>query len=146
MEYLKGTVTQRFNQLSRADWDCNTNLQAAFDLILDTALENELRQNDLPKSVIIFSDMEFDYCWGKETNYEAIKRKFEEAGYECPKIIFWNLNWRIWNIPVSYKEDGTALVSGFSPSLMKSLLGGEDMNPLKIMLDVLNSDRYKDIK
>ena len=146
MEYLHWTVTERFNQLSRAEWDMNTNVQAAFDLILDTALENELRQSDLPKSVIIFSDMEFDQCWWRQTNYELIKEKFEEAGYDAPKIIFWNLNWRMWNLPVRYDEQGTALVSWFSPSLMTSLLWWEDMSPLKIMMDVLNSDRYKNIK
>lgn len=146
MEYLKWTITEKFNQLSRAEWDMNTNVQAAFDLILNTALENWLRQNDLPKSVIIFSDMEFDQCWWRQTNYELIKEKFEEAWYEAPKIIFWNLNWRIWNLPVRYDEQGTALVSGFSPSLMTSLLWCEDMSPLKIMMDVLNSDRYKNIK
>ena len=146
MEYLKGTITQKFNQLSRAEWDMNTNVQAAFDLILKTALDNELRQNDLPKSVIIFSDMEFDVCGGKRTNYEVIKEKFEAAGYEAPRIIFWNLNGRIGNLPVRYNEQWTALVSGFSPSIMTSLLGGEVMSPLKIMMDILNSDRYKDIR
>ena len=146
MEYLHWTVTERFHQLSRADWDMDTNIQASFDLILNTALENELRQSDLPKSVIIFSDMEFNECGWRRTNYELIKEKFEEAWYEAPKIIFWNLNWRIWNLPVRYDEEGTALVSGFSPSLMTSLLWGEEISPLKIMMDILNSDRYKNIK
>ena len=146
MEYLKWSVTERFNQLSRAEWDMNTNVQAAFDLILNTALDNELHQDELPNSVIIFSDMEFDDCGWRMTNYEVIKEKYEEAGYIAPKIIFWNLNWRIWNMPVRYNEQGTALVSGFSPSLMTSLLWWEDMSPLKIMMDVLNSDRYINIK
>ena len=109
-------------------------------------MDNELRQNDLPKSVIIFSDMEFDVCGGKRTNYEVIKEKFEAAGYEAPRIIFWNLNGRIGNLPVRYNEQWTALVSGFSPSIMTSLLGGEVMSPLKIMMDILNSDRYRDIR
>ena len=146
MEYLKGTITQRFNQLSRAHWDMNTNVQASFDLILNTALENELHQSDLPKSVIIFSDMEFDECGWRQTNYELIKEKFAEAWYEAPKIIFWNLNWREGNLPVRYNEQWTALVSGFSPSLMTSLLWWEEISPLKIMMEVLNSDRYKNIK
>ena len=146
MEYLKWTITEKFNQLSRADWDMNTDIQSAFGLILNTALENWLRQSDLPKSVIIFSDMEFDECGWRQTNYELIKEKFEKVWYEAPKIIFWNLNWRMWNLPVRYNEQGTALVSGFSPSLMTSLLWWEDMSPLKIMMDVLNSDRYKNIK
>ena len=146
MEYLKWTITERFNQLSRAEWGMNTNVQATFDLILKTALENELHQSDLPKSVIIFSDMEFDQCWWRRTNYELIKEKFEKSGYIAPKIIFWNLNGRMGNLPVRYDENGTALVSGFSPSLMTSLLWGEDISPLGIMMKVLNSERYKNIK
>ena len=81
-----------------------------------------------------------------EEIYNIAKEKFEEAWYEAPKIIFWNLNWRMWNLPVRYDEEGTALVSGFSPSIMTSLLWWEEISPLKIMMEVLNSDRYKNIK
>ncbi len=146
MEYLKGTITERFNQLYQADRGMNTNLQATFHLILMTALKNDLRQSDLPKSVIIFSDMEFDQCGWQETNYQKIKTMFQQAWYKAPKIIFWNLNGRMGNLPVRYDENGTALVSGFSPSLMTSLLWGEDISPLGIMMKVLNSERYKNIK
>jgi len=70
---------------------------------------------------------------------------FEEAGYKRPDIIFWNIQSRGNNVPVKFDEKGTALVSGFSPSILKSILGAKDMTPISIMLDTINSPRYEKI-
>ena len=62
-----------------------------------------------------------------------------------PELVFWNLNGRIGNVPVKFNEHGTALVSGFSPALLKSILACKDMSPLNLMMDTLQQDRYRDI-
>ena len=74
---------------------------------------------------------------------EMIEHKFEKAGYKMPKIVFWNLNARnANNKPVRFDKEGTALVSGFSPAIMKSILAAESFTPEAIMLDTVNVPRY----
>lgn len=130
----------------------STDFNRVFDQILTAAKRNNLKQEDLPSKVIALSDMEFNEAtcnrgWGvrpdtEETNFEAIDRKFVQAGYKRPQLVFWNLNARPGNSPVSAGEAGTALVSGFSPSLLKSILSGDDFTPEGIMLETVMSDRY----
>lgn len=146
MEYLKGTAVQRFNQLERAHRDMSTNIQGVYELILRTALENNLSQEDLPQNIIIISDMEFNSAGWRNTNHEAAVKKFQAAGYKLPNLIYWNVNGRTGNSPVSYDTNGTALISGASPAIIKQLLGWEDMTPLGICLKTLNSDRYKQVE
>lgn len=146
MQYLKGTVSQRFSQLERAHWDMNTDLVKVFSLILDTAVRDNLTQADMPDSILIISDMEFDSACGRHTNYQHLQVMYNNAGLKMPNIVFWNVNGRPWNSPVKYNEKWTALVSGASPAIMKSLLGWEDMTPIWIMLKTLNSERYLSIK
>ena len=106
--------------------------------------------------------MEFDqavykreevFGWGEQgkniwnpTAQEMIKKSYEEAGYEAPSIVYWNLNASGKNIPVSFDEAGTALVSGFSPAIMRSILNCDEMTPEKIMDQTIDSERYKQIK
>jgi hypothetical protein len=75
-----------------------------------------------------------------------IRRKYEEAGYTLPNIVFWNLCSRHDNMPVTKDDNGTALISGFSPSILKTVLSGNAMNPIQIMLDTINQPRYEAIK
>ena len=132
----------------------STNFQATFDLILNTAIRNKLSQSDLPDIVLCVSDMEFNlaesqgyYDNGRKTNFEAIKQKFEAAGYTVPQLVFWNVQSRSDNnVPVKCDENGVALVSGFSPSIMKMILSSEDMTPETLMLDTLNSERYATVR
>jgi hypothetical protein len=70
-----------------------------------------------------------------------IVRKYKEAGYEVPNIVFWNLNSKD-NVPVKFDKRGTALVSGFSPAVMKGVLTGTDMTPYGIMLATVDVPRY----
>lgn len=143
MEYLKGNINQRIKQLCRAEWHNNTDFQRVFDLILNKAIENNLTQEDLPKTVLVISDMEFDSAEGysNKTNFEAIKLKFSEHGYKLPNIVFWNVNGRAGNVPVTVNDRGVALVSGASPSIIKNVLGN-NINPVDIMLETLNKERY----
>lgn len=145
MEYLKGDFVSRCRQLSRAHWDMNTDLNKVFELILSKAIDNDLSQEDMPTTILIISDMEFDYC-GRLTNYEKIVQNYEDAGYEIPKIVFWNVNGREGNVPVNAKKKNVGLVSGCSPAIVKSVLTGDTFTPESIMKKVLLSERYEPIK
>lgn len=143
LQYLKGTVSQRFDQLRTAHWAMNTDLTAAFELVLDKAVQNQLLQSDMPDTILIISDMEFDPAWMGKTNYETIQMMYENAGYTAPKIAFWNVKGREGNVPVNAKASNVALISGASPAIVKNVLAGKDFTPTGIMLETLNSDRYK---
>lgn len=146
---VQGTsLARRVDNVRSKHVGYSTNFQAAFDLILDTAIKNNLKQEDLPTMILALSDMEFNQAessWGSrntKTNYKVIKQKFVKAGYEMPKLVFWNLNGREGNQPVTIHDSGTALVSGFSPAILKSILGAKTVTPLDIMLDTVMVDRY----
>lgn len=145
LQYLKGNVIERFNQLSRAEWGMSTNLQAVFDLVLNKAIENRLSQSDLPETILIISDMEFNHACRNRTNFEVIQDKFEAAGYKMPKLAFWNVNGREGNVPVSADTKDVALISGASPAIVKNVLSGKDFTPKGIMLETLMSERYEKI-
>lgn len=142
IEVLKGNLLSKLSQLEHAEWGMNTNLHAAFDAILKVAVTNKVPEADMPRILLILSDMQFDQCVQfDDSAFEMIKRKYSDAGYEVPKIVFWNLN-SYSNIPVSFEQNGTALISGFSPAIMKSVLAAKDFSPLSIMLDTINNERY----
>lgn len=145
MQYLKGGLQDRINQLKCASWGMNTDFVKVFELILDKAKENNLLQSDLPETVLVISDMEFDQAENGKTNFEHIKEIFKESGYELPKLVFWNVNGRVGNVPVTMKNENVALVSGASPSILKSVLTN-NINPINIMNETLNVPRYGFIK
>ena len=146
MVKLTGNLKQRYDQLSSSDWNMSTNLQAVFDLILKSAVKNKLPQEALPTKILILSDMEFNACVDRHGRAASAKNSidsmYEAAGYKKPEVVFWNLNGRMGNMPVTYNESGAALVSGFSPSIVKSVLGGEELTPVSVMLKTVMSDRY----
>lgn len=144
LQVLKGNFVDRYRQLSRAAWGMNTDLQAVFDLILNKATKNKLTQEDIPTKVIIVSDMEFDQATdrNKKTNFEAIKKQYKVAGYNMPALVFWNVNGRAGNSPIKMNQAGVALVSGASPAILTSVLGGE-FNPYQVMIDTIDKERYQ---
>jgi hypothetical protein len=148
MEHLKGTLSQKMTQMTKAHWEMNTNLHAAFDEILKIAVKGNVSQEDMPDMLLILSDMQFDACTRYDDSaMQMIKRKYKEAGYDVPKIVFWNLSMygkENGNTPVKFDKNGTAHVSGFSPSIMKHVLANdlEEFTPYNVMLKTLMSDRY----
>ena len=147
LQKLTGNLKERFLQLQNASWGMNTDLEAVFTLILNKAKENNVSESEMPTKVLIMSDMEFDEAKGGSfTAQEMIRQQYELCGYKMPDIIYWNIQSRNSNFPVKFDEKGTALISGLSPSIVKSVLGGEEVSPIKIMEVTLNNDRYKDIK
>lgn len=143
---LKGvSIADRINNLARVQWDMSTNLQAAFKLVLDTGLKNKVPQEDMPETIVVISDMEMNACTGNsfgKTVFGMIKTQYKEAGYSLPKLVFWNVNGRAGNNPVKHDEHGTAMVSGYSPSILTSVLTGEDFDPMTILLDTVLKERY----
>lgn len=140
---VKGNgIVERIRNLSRAHWGMNTDINAAFKMILKTAVDNCVPAEDMPKILLILSDMEFDFCARNATNFQVAQRMYAKAGYRMPKVVFWNLNSRTANIPVRHNEEGVALVSGFSPAILKSILAAEEFTPQQIMLSTVMSDRY----
>lgn len=146
---LKGNnLKEIVANINRSDWDSNTNLQSAFDLILTTAVRNKVKQKDMPQVLYIVSDMEFDGACSTNdlTNFEVMRNKFVAAGYELPKVVWWNVNARNDQHPIRSDETGTALVSGCSPSILKSLLSAKSFDPMSIVNEVVNSSRYDKIE
>ena len=147
LEILKGTLSQRVAQLEKANWDMNTNLHKAFNELLKVAVKGNVPAEDMPEMLLILSDMQFDSCTRfDDSAQEMIKRKYAEAGYAVPKIVFWNLSMHGRdNTPVRYDDKGVCHVSGFSPAIMKAVLSVEeleDFTPFNVMVKTLMSDRY----
>lgn len=141
--HLKGNLLQKLEQMSGSDWMMNTDLHAVFNLVLKTAKDNSVPQADMPNTILILSDMQFDSCVEHgDSALEMIRRKYNEAGYQVPSVVFWNLNAHYKNVPAKHNENGVALVSGFSPAIMKNLLGGADITPELIMWNVIGDERY----
>lgn len=147
LELLRGNFLSKLSQLRRADWGRNTNLVSAYDEILRVAKSNSVPAEEMPKYLLILSDMEFDvatrsYDGTSIRAQDMAADKYHMAGYELPKIVYWNLNARQGNVPVKFNEQGTALISGFSPAIMKSVLAANQFTPIGIMLETINTARY----
>ena len=124
----------------------NTNIQKVFELILRAAVKNHVPQSEMPSTLYIVSDMEFDYCTkGADlTNFEYAKKIFNRAGYQLPRIVFWNVASRTRQQPVTMNEQGVALVSGCSPRIF-GMLSAASLSPMGYKLDILGAERYAKI-
>jgi hypothetical protein len=149
-------------RMSSAEWGGSTNIEAAFDMILDVAIKNRLSQDEIPENLIVISDMEFNSCvtsgartansvWGysgsrygvNETLFESMKRKWQSHGYQLPKLTFWNVQARQNNIPMT--DDGNVrYVSGMSPVIFEQVM--KNLTAYDLMMDKLDSERYTCIK
>jgi hypothetical protein len=142
--HLKGNIVQKVQQMASSNWGMSTDLVKAMDKILKTAKDGNVPQEEMPEMLLIMSDMQFNQCARfDDSAMKMIARKYEDAGYELPKIVFWNLN-AADNVPVKYDATGVALISGFSPQIMVSVLGGdtEKFTPEAIMMKALMVPRY----
>lgn len=144
---VKGeTFVDRLNYVLSFSEVANTNLQAVFDLILRTAVKNNIHQEELPKKLVLISDMEFDSCVENAglSNFDMAKEKFQKAGYRLPEIVFWNVESRKKSQPVTKNEQGVVLVSGVTPRLFSMVAGG-NLSPYHFMMEVLEKERYQKI-
>lgn len=153
----KLAIARQYNEVA------NTNIEAVFDLILSTAVNNRMAQEDIPANILIVSDMEFDSCAtsGKpvsrsgwymssrvrptDTLFETIAKKYAEHGYKLPRLVFWNVNSRTGTIPVKQNDLGVALVSGFSVNIVKMVMSNKT-DPYECLLETLNTERYQAVE
>jgi hypothetical protein len=147
---IGSNIVERTNSLARSPWGGSTNFQSSFDAILRVALKNNVPQADMPTTLIVLSDMEFNSSDGNRTNFGVAKQKFKDAGYELPQIVFWNLNGHAGNCPVKADASGTAMVSGFSSAILEAILKG-DMDitipdaPKLTPMDVMNNAIFNEV-
>lgn len=144
---IKGkTLAQIFRNLVYSGWQMNTNCEAAFNLILDTAIKNHVSAEEMPKSLIIISDMEFDQCGDRQwTFYDNMRSKFAQYGYEIPTIIFWQVDSRHDVFHADKNRRGVILVSGQSVGTFKNLIGAIGMSPMDFVMQIVNAKRYEPI-
>ena len=140
MQRLNGSLSDRYEQMCGADWHGSTNLDAAFELILNSAINHKVPQSEMPTMILIMSDMQFNYSC-KYTANSMIDAKYTAAGYKRPSVVFWNLNSK-QGVPARFDERGVALVSGFSPAIMESILKCAKFDPYNMMLEAIMKDRY----
>lgn len=187
LETVRGTnIVEKVKNMEYSDWGMNTNIEAVFELILQTALDNNSSQEDLPKNLIIISDMEMDAAFNfnsgyslrspngykkqfasyKDTLFNTISKRYSSYGYTIPNLIFWNVDARRNQSPMTVDTNGWCSVSGFSPSIFKSVLNGEItveetiidkvtgeeltitkqvLDPIETMLTTLDSERYAEV-
>jgi len=139
-------IVEKVNNISRANWAMSTDIEEALQTILDVAVKNSLSNDEVIKKLYIISDMQFNSCvYGAEKNiFKNMESRFNNYGYDLPNIVFWNVNAR-GNSPMTMNEVGVQLVSGFSPSILTQLLNADGKTPYELMLDVILSERYKEV-
>ena len=139
------TLAERVNNTRRIPWGGNTNLQATFDMLLENSIG--AAKKDLPKVILLISDMEFNQCdRNYKSNFAAIKAKYSAAGVPMPVIVFWRVDVKVAQQPVTKHETGAILINGYSPSILKSILSMdteslESITPLNMMLKTV-AEKY----
>ena len=141
---MGANLFEKVQYLMEAHWEQNTDLIAVFQLLLNTAVKYNVPANELPSKIYIISDMEFDACTNNSrTNYETISDMYKQFGYEIPKLVFWNVDSRNNQTPVTVNDNGTFLVSGLSPKIFEYSMKSKALCAYDLMLDTINSERYK---
>lgn len=152
---VKGSTLQaKVQSVSRMNWGMTTNFQKVFDLIIQRCKRYHVPEENMPQRLYVFSDMQFDSAvgngWSENpqglTNHEALVKKYKESGYKIPDIIYWNLCGSTPDFPTTSDESGVALVSGFSPNLLRLFLDNGELNPYSLMRKAIDSVRYKRVR
>ncbi len=156
------TLEKKLDFISKYNDCSNTDIGKVYQLILDVAKSGNVPKEEMIERVLIISDMEFDACGGfersrqqyhesaellansdscssKDSTFEFYKKAFEEAGYELPEIVFWNVEARDTHLPVTQNEKGVKLVSGASANIFSDVVSGDlkVVTPYEFMLKML---------
>lgn len=142
-----GSLREKLEVALRHDECSNTNIEKVFNLILSTAIRNNTPPEEMPKNILVISDMEFDQGTDGASDFifEKMKKAYKSAGYSISRLIFWNVNSRTGTIPLKENERGVALVSGFSVNVCNMVMSGE-LDPYKCLLETINAERYKPVE
>ena len=147
IQLLRGeTLAQKIDSINMNDWSGSTNLRAAFEHVLNIAIRNHVPQEEMPKSLIVISDMEIDYCGDRDwTFYEMMEETYRMNGYVIPNIIFWNVASRHDVFHADAKRRGVQLASGQSAAVFRQVMQTVGMTPVEAMEKIINSERYEAI-
>ncbi len=148
IQFGSGTLQSKMRIVCNYSEVANTNIEKVFKLILDTALKNKMPQSELPETILIISDMEFDFATSYRFNkalFDNIADEFRKNGYLLPKLVFWNVNSRSGIIPMQLNELGVVLISGFNQSAIRAVMTGQ-LDPFLALQEVLNEERYKPVE
>lgn len=147
------TLLQKYEQIKRNDnWGSSTNLEAVFSQILSMGKKYGISPEDMPKSIVVISDMQINPHTadgigndGFMTFTDVMKHRFKDAGYELPHVVYWNVNAAKSTFHAGMSDSAISLVSGYSPNVMKQVMNNIGKTPMDLMMDIVHSDRYKDI-
>ncbi len=147
IQILRGeTLAQKIGSINMNDWANNTNLRAAFEHVLEIAVRSRIPQEDMPKSLIVISDMEIDCCADRDwTFYDMMAERYRRYGYRIPNIIFWNVASRHDIFHADKNRKGVQLASGQSAAVFRQVMQTVGMNPVEAMEKIINSERYEAI-
>ena len=152
-----GSIDYKYKQLRNIKWGGCTDIQKTFDLILNKAKNAKLLQEDMPEKIYIISDMQFNQIninnfsefannSIQATNFQEIDKKYKDFNYKRPDIVFWNVNGSIDDFPVTISDNGTILISGPSPSIIKSIVLSDSFDSVSIMRTTIDGNRYKPVR
>lgn len=136
-------IKEKMDSIEKSQWDMNTDLYKVFKVLVETAVGNSVPKEEMPETIYIISDMEFDAATGDKTNHEAILELFKDTDYLIPNLVFWNVDAKNKQVPVTKNEQGVVLVSGLSASIFKMVV--ENKSPIELMDEVISSERYAKI-
>jgi len=140
------SLEEKLRYMLRQPWGGSTNMEAVFNLLLDTAVKSGARQEEMPSAIYIISDMEFN-CAVRDpdkTVYDNARARLAEYGYELPAVIFQNVNSWQMQAPVRANTRGAALTSGAGTAAFSCKFDG-NITPMKHMERVLMGKRYKEV-
>ena len=126
----------------------STNLEKAFRAVLDLAVGNGIADKDMPKTIVVISDMEIDRYMrpGRHWDFlDKMRALYAAHGYKLPKIVMWNVNAR--KDTVLSQDEQTIFISGQSASSFKALCQNLDgVTAYELMLQVLNGAVYREVR
>lgn len=137
------TLSQRYREALHHK-GYSTNFDAAYQMILRTAIAHNVPAEDMPTMLLVLSDMQFNpSSWSyNQTANQRLAKQFADAGYTVPKMVYWNLNAAYGNTPITMHDKNCALVSGFSPTVLKSIFAAKEFDPCSVMLETVMNERY----
>ncbi len=150
------TLMQTLKSMQNVSQGCNTDFEAAMELVLQTLKDSGAAPGTEPKQIVVITDMGWDQARKKkaqpwETHVSMLKRKWKEAGYTLPLLIIWNVSSSYREYHHSCNEENVAVISGWNSNIMKMFLDGKDVvkklaNPVQAMMTTLLSDRYNPVR